>query len=65
MAFESTTSEHQYGQGGRRYDLEDRLLDFAVNIVELTESFRIRGLEITLRANFCGAERRRYLIMAR
>jgi four helix bundle protein len=26
-------------QDTRRYDLEDRLLDFAVNIVELTESF--------------------------
>jgi len=48
-----------------QYDLEDRLLNFAVNIVELTESFRLQGLGITLRASFCGAERRLCLTTAR
>jgi four helix bundle protein len=28
-------------RGARRYDLEDRLLDFAVSIIELTESFPV------------------------
>jgi len=34
---ESITSEYS-GRRNRRYDLEDRLLDFAVDVVELTES---------------------------
>jgi len=32
-------SSNYRAKGERQYDLEDRLLDFAVNIVELTESF--------------------------
>jgi four helix bundle protein len=35
---ESPNSEYHLSKE-RRYDLEDRLLDFAVNVVELTESF--------------------------
>ena len=32
-------ADSEYGlERGRRYDLEDRLLDFAVNVVELTDS---------------------------
>lgn len=34
---ESPTSEYS-GKSDRRYDLEDRLLNFAVDVVELTES---------------------------
>ncbi len=34
---ESATSEYR-GRRDRRYDLEERLLDFAVNVIELTES---------------------------
>ncbi len=36
---ELPNSNYGARRDGRRYDLEDRLLDFAVNIVELTENF--------------------------
>ena len=36
---ELPNSNHGARRNGRHYDLEDRLLDFAVSVVELTESF--------------------------
>jgi len=62
---ETPTEEYRNNKTPPKYDLEDRLLDFAVNIVELPNHCPTRDPEITLQANFCGAERRRSPIMAR
>jgi hypothetical protein len=59
-------ADSEYGvRRDRRYDPEDRLLDFAVNVVELTESLPNTRREIISLDSFCAAGHRLSPITAR